>query len=298
MEISIKRVSYLSCFGFLIVFALACASSGCVGSPDEVSDDDVMDPVDPIEPELGTWTESGDEVLPPAPEEPEIACGLPVAVEHTVDVPAPPPAWHQGQPFTVGDRIGYADSAVIEGSLDTWSVLTIHVFEPDGGFQTYPVENLQWSEDYGFEFHVMDVLVEDDMVRVLWSRSVFSMADGHLAYRSIVMTTILAGTSLMGTEFLWSPNGTDDMYYGQYQLVRDDIGLVLGIYHVNDGHLGFRRLLLSGSSHYAGLETVVRSSDDRWAWAPLLPLKTDGQTLTFRNQSGTLQSTVSYRSCD
>ncbi|HJV32805.1 MAG TPA: hypothetical protein VJ694_02140, partial [Patescibacteria group bacterium] len=36
MEISIKRISYLSSLGFMIVFALACASSGCVTVENDV----------------------------------------------------------------------------------------------------------------------------------------------------------------------------------------------------------------------------------------------------------------------
>lgn len=55
IEISLKRVSFLSSLGFLVVFALACASSGCADQ----------------EPELGTWTETGDEVLPPVDPGPE-----------------------------------------------------------------------------------------------------------------------------------------------------------------------------------------------------------------------------------
>ncbi len=57
MEISIKRVSYLSAIGFVIVFTLACASSGCVTV--EVDDHDpdcgdvivVVEPGDPIGPD-------------------------------------------------------------------------------------------------------------------------------------------------------------------------------------------------------------------------------------------------------
>ena len=64
MEISIKRISYLSSLGFMIVFALACASSGCVTVEGDVHEDcggdttvvvvippDEVPPTEPTDPE-------------------------------------------------------------------------------------------------------------------------------------------------------------------------------------------------------------------------------------------------------
>lgn len=47
MEISIKRVSLMSMFGFTLVMLVACVSAGCVGAPDETADDDCVEPVEP-----------------------------------------------------------------------------------------------------------------------------------------------------------------------------------------------------------------------------------------------------------
>lgn len=69
MEISIKRISFLSSIGTIVAFALACASSGCA---------------DP-EPDFGTWTESGDEVL--SPEAPDAGAPSPDA-----EIPSEPDA--------------------------------------------------------------------------------------------------------------------------------------------------------------------------------------------------------------
>lgn len=272
MEISIKRVLCHTMFGFTLVMAIACASSGCADQ----------------EPDLGTWTESGDEVLPPAdPEEPW--CGLDETVTPT-DVPAFGEDWTNGHPFEVDDAVGYLDVT----RWSNWTALTVRVFDENNIEHSYSLSARQTGTGYDYcDYFVHDVLVDGPRVHVLHAATCWSEA-GQVLQRWVEISTIDVEFGLSATYGYWQ---LAQEPYRLYQLAIDGDDMLIGSYMTYGAEFAFRRVYRQNGLTWLGEPTPVGTPSAEWSFQRFISFDAQDGLLTYRLADPRAVRTTRFRAC-
>jgi len=284
MEISIKRISYLSSLGFIICLALACASSGCAASPDEIEDDGATDPVVPTEPGPA-------EIEPAAPSEEEPWCGLDAAVTPT-DSPVFAEDWTNGYPFEAEGSVGYLD--VVHGSLSTY--LLLRVFGEDNTERSYSLSARLLSELNAYcDYYVHDVLVDGPRVYVLHASTCWS-GTGEVESRSVELSTIDVTYGLSATYGHWQ---LSQEMYRLYQLALDGDVMLIGSYDVFSAEHAVRVLHRSNGLQWLGQPTVVSPPSTEWSFQRFIAFDAHDGLLTYKVADyGSGVRTIRYRACE
>lgn len=270
--ISTTRVSSLSILGFTALMAIACGA-GCTDT----------------EPETGTWTESGDEVLPPA-DDPEPWCGLEHSIEST-DVPVFGEDWTNGHPFEVSGGVGYLDVV----RYAEWTYLNVRIFDEHNVEHDYSLSARLVGYGYAYcDYHVHDVLVDGPRVRVLHAATCWS-EDAQVQQRWVELSTIDVEYGLAATYGFWQ---LAQETYRLYQLALDGGDLLIGSYDVYSAELGVRIAHRQNGLYWIGDARTVSGPSPEWPFQRFVAFDAQDGQLTYRLTDGRSVRTTRYRACD